>query len=94
VSAPVVLEAVLTVFPLDPYGGAPFTLMSSVGDTVNGDGAADPMVEAFRAVVGDAEMNALPRESFYEAAQTARFVIRTGELRPYANIMVRKGVVN
>jgi L-fucose mutarotase len=94
VSAPDVLEAVLTVFPLDPYDGAPLTLMSSQGDTVNGDGAADPMAEAFRAVAGDAEIDALARQAFYDAAHTARFIIRTGELRPYANVMLRKGVVN
>jgi L-fucose mutarotase len=94
IGAPEVLQAVLTVFPLDPYGGAPLTLMSSIGDTVAGDSAADPMVEAFRAVAGDTEMAALPREDFYEASHTAQFIIRTGELRPYANVMVRKGVVN
>lgn len=94
VSAPDVLEAVLTVFPLDPYDGPPLTLMSSQGDTVSGDDAADPMAKAFRAVAEDTETEALPRQEFYEAARSVRFVIRTGELRPYANVMLRKGVVN
>jgi L-fucose mutarotase len=94
VDAPTVLEAVLTVFPLDLYGGPAVTLMSSENDTVAGPEAAAPMVAAFGAVVGSAEMVSLAREKFYDAAAVSRFIIRTGELRPYANVMLRKGVVN
>ena len=94
VDAPTVLQAILTVFPLDSYGGAPVTLMSSDQDTVAGPQAAGPMFTAFSDVVGAEKITSFPREDFYEAAMSVRFIIRTGELRPYGNVMIRKGVVN
>ena len=36
----------------------------------------------------------LERHAFYERARGARAVVRTGELRPYGNILVVKGVIN
>ena len=36
----------------------------------------------------------LERFAFYERAGAARLVVRTGELRPYGNLIIRKGVVN
>jgi L-fucose mutarotase len=94
VDAPTVLEALLTVFPLDSYGEAPITLMSSAGDQVAGPDAADPMIDAFGKVCDGAAMVQLDRETYYKAAGAVEFIIRTGELRPYANVMLRKGVVN
>lgn len=84
----------LTVFPLDPYDGPAVTLMSSEEDTVAGPEAATPMVAAFSEIVGKDHIRLLPRNAFYEAANSVRFIIRTGELRPYGNVMLRKGVVN
>jgi L-fucose mutarotase len=92
--SPTVLAAVLTVFPLDPYEGPAVTLMSSENDTVAGPQAAQPMLKAFSEVVGGENIVSLPREDFYEATRSVRFIIRTGELRPYGNVMLRKGVVN
>jgi L-fucose mutarotase len=92
--SPTVLAAVLTVFPLDPYEGPAVTLMSSEKDTVAGPQAASPMMEAFSAVVGGDNIVLLPRGDFYQATAGVRFIIRTGELRPYGNVMLRKGVVS
>jgi L-fucose mutarotase len=36
----------------------------------------------------------LERFAFYDRAAAARLVVRTGELRPYGNLLLRKGVVN
>lgn len=92
--SPTVLAALLSVFPLDPYQGPALIVMSSEGDTVAGPQAADPMREAFGEVAPDEPVATLPREDFYEAAGTVQFIIRTGELRPYGNVILRKGVVN
>lgn len=92
--SPTVLAAVLTVFPLDPYEGPAVTLMSSENDTVAGPQAAAPMLKAISEVVGGANIVSLPRDDFYEATRSVRFIIRSGELRPYGNVMLRKGVVN
>ena len=32
--------------------------------------------------------------TFYERARTAFTIVRTGELRPYGNILLIKGVIN
>lgn len=92
--SPTVLGAVLTVFPLDPYEGPAVTLMSSEKDTVAGPQAAAPMLKAISEVVGGVNIVSLPRDDFYEATRSVRFIIRSGELRPYGNVMLRKGVVN
>ena len=94
VDSPTVLEAVLSVFPLDAYGGAAITLMSSAQDEVAGPRAADPMIAAFSDVCDGAEMAQLARLDFYNEATSVGFIIRTGELRPYGNVILRKGVVN
>jgi L-fucose mutarotase len=94
VDAPTVLRAVLTVFPLDSYGGAAINLMSAEEDEVAGPQAADPMIAFFSEACEGAELSLLTRTNFYTAAAGVGFIIRTGELRPYANIMLRKGVVN
>jgi L-fucose mutarotase len=36
----------------------------------------------------------LEREAFYARARNAYAVVRTGDLRPYGNILLVKGVVN
>ena len=92
--SPTVLEAVLTVFPLDLYGGPSVTLMSSEEDTVAGPQAAAPMIAAFGDVVGPKNITTLAREDFYAGAAGSCFIIRTGELRPYGNVILRKGVLN
>lgn len=94
VDAPTVLQAVLTVFPLDAYGGAAMTLMSAKGDEVAGPQAADPMIAAFAKASNDREVFMVERSKYYLEAANVGFIIRTGELRPYANVILRKGVVN
>ena len=44
--------------------------------------------------LGDCEIGRLERDAFYEAAHAAFAVVQTGELRPYGNILLVKGVVN
>ena len=91
--APAALAAVLTVFPLDT-APAVYTM------EVAGDPRAIPLpVAAFAAVfsgrgMADVEMGALARHAFYERARQAFAVVRTGELRPYGNVLLVKGTVN
>jgi L-fucose mutarotase len=44
--------------------------------------------------LGDVEIGHLERHAFYERARGAYAVVRTGELRPYGNILLVKGTVN
>jgi L-fucose mutarotase len=67
---------------------------------VVGDAEALPEpVREFAAVftqhdLAEAEIGQLEREAFYDRARSAFAVVRTGELRPYGNILLVKGVVN
>jgi L-fucose mutarotase len=94
-SAPQMLDAVLTLFPLDTFVQPAAFTMEAVGDP---DGVPEPVREFAAAFtehgLADAEIGHLERHAFYERARAAFAVVRTGELRPYGNILLIKGVVN
>lgn len=90
-----VLAAVLGLFPLDTAGGPPAWTMEVAGEP---DAIPEPVAD-FAAVLadhdlGDVEIGHLERHAFYERARGAYAVVRTGELRPYGNILLVKGTVN
>ena len=92
--APEVLDAVLTRFPLDTRETPAWT-MEVVGDPE----AIPETVADFAAVFAqhdqaDVEIGHLERHAFYARAREAFVILRTGELRPYGNILLVKGVVN
>ncbi len=94
-TAPAMLDAVLTVFPLDTYVSPAALTMEVVGDPQ----AVPEAVREFATIftqhdLAEAEIGHLEREAFYERARSAFAVVRTGELRPYGNILLVKGVVN
>jgi len=94
-SAPAMLDAVLTVFPLDTFV-RPAALTMAVADDPE---ALPEPVREFAAVftqhdLAEAEIGHLERGAFYERARSAFAVVRTGELRPYGNILLVKGVIN
>jgi L-fucose mutarotase len=93
-SAPETLDAVLTLFPLDTLVQPAAFTMEVVGDP---DAVPEPVRE-FAATftehgLADAEIGHLERHAFYERARTAFAVVRTGELRPYGNILLVKGFI-
>jgi L-fucose mutarotase len=92
VPAPQVLQAVLSVLPLDDFvPNAAFTMQ------VVGDASAVPeAVQDFTAVLqraGHGPAAPLERFAFYERAAAAFAVVATGETRIYGNILLKKGVV-
>jgi L-fucose mutarotase len=94
-TAPAMLDAVLTVFPLDTFVTPAALTMEVVGDA---EALPEP-VRDFAAVftrhdLAEAEIGHLERGAFYERARAAFVVVRTGELRPYGNILLIKGVVH
>ena len=89
-TSPAVVEAIRTVVPLDGYEAASVLLMAAEG----GERLA-VQHELVEAASSPADRVAeLERFAFYERAAAARLVVRTGELRPYGNLLLRKGVVN
>ncbi len=92
---PEILDAILTVFPLDTYVEHPVTLM----EVMKGDKVETPIWDTYKEIVakhderGAAAVGNIERFSFYDEAKTCYCIIATGESALYANIMLQKGVV-
>ncbi len=93
-SVPAVLEAILRLYPLDPYVEAPVALM----EVVPGDDVETPIWKTYQALCDQSEgkpvkFEYVERFAFYERAKKAYCVVMTGETALYANIILKKGVV-
>ena len=93
--SPAALDAILTLFPLDTTVVPAVFTMEVVGDP---NAVPEPVMdfaETFtRHRLGDCEIGTLERHAFYERAKRAFALVHTGEMRPYGNILLIKGVVN
>ena len=94
-SATDVLDAILTLFPLNTYVEKPVNLMQVMpGDTVE-----TPIWDEYKAIIakhdkrGADTVGQIERFEFYEQAKTAYAIIATGEGALYANVMLQKGVI-
>jgi L-fucose mutarotase len=93
-AAAAVVQAVLSVLPIDDFVDAPLATMAVVGSPDE----VPEIVLAFKATAERAEgrvlgTEALPRETFYARAREAFVIVQTGETRLYGNLLLRKGVV-
>jgi L-fucose mutarotase len=87
------MEAILPLFALDEYVDDPVVMMQCVpGDK------PDPAVETgYRAVIDKyapqtPQIKYIERFDFYQRASKAFVVVMTGDIRKYANIILKKGV--
>ncbi len=90
---PELLEAILSIFPLDKYVPKPVALMSLVpGETYKPE-----IWNVYRSICSKHEFftdfESVERFAFYERAKKAYAVIATSETALYANIILKKGVV-
>ena len=94
---PALLEAILTVFPLDTYVDTPVCLMELM-DRDKGR-VETPIWDEYKAIVarhddrGADAVGTIERFAFYEEAKKCYAVIATGESAIYANVILQKGVV-
>lgn len=92
---PELLDAILTVFPLDTYVEHPANLM----EVMPGDNVETPIWDTYKEIVakhderGAAAIGQIERFAFYEESKKVYAIIATGEKALYANIMLQKGVV-
>ena len=88
-----VLDAILTLFPLDTYVDAPVSLM----EVVLGDNVETPIWDEFAKIIEKhqpgTKIRHVERFSFYDEAKKCYAVISTGETALYANVILQKGVV-
>ena len=89
------LDAILTVFPLDTYTEKPVNLM----EVMPGDPVKTPIWDEYKAIIakhderGADMVGTIERFEFYRQAREAYAVIATSEKAIYANIMLQKGVI-
>jgi len=94
VDAPRVLQAMLTLLPLDSFVDAPMATMAVVGDSAAvPEAVLDFQRAATRAEGRQVKVTALERQAFYARAREAFAIVQTGETRLYGNVLVRKGVI-
>ncbi len=90
---PEILDAILSLYPLDPYVETPVSLM----EVVPGDPVETPIWDEYAKIVEKHEpgtkIGHIERFAFYEEAKKAYVVIATGETALYANVILQKGVV-
>ena len=88
-----ILDAILTLFPLDTYVEEPVLLM----EKTPGDTADTSIWNEYKAIVEKhqpgTKVGFLERFAFYDRAAKSYAVIATGETAVYANVILKKGVV-
>lgn len=91
-TTPALLQAVLQLLPLDDFGPERAWSMQVVGDPA---AVPMPVAEMHHLLEAAGEPQAVPLErfAFYERCHQAFVLLQTGDNRPYANLLLRKGVV-
>jgi L-fucose mutarotase len=89
---PEILDAVLQLMPLDTFVEKPVALMD------NGDSEHRPEVwTEYEKIVnkyeGEKSIELVERYAFYTRAKSAYAIVASGETATYANIILKKGVV-
>ena len=87
------LDAILSVIPLDTYAQENMMLMQ----VVPGDDVRPAIWEEYRKTAAAHDPNVregqIERFAFYERAKNAYAIVATGEGAIYANIILKKGVI-
>ena len=86
------LDAILPLFELEKADDALAMMQPAGGDPVNSDVEADFMIPVRKRTTRTAPPVRMARWDFYERARAAYAVVMTGELRPYGNLILKKGV--
>ncbi len=93
VSATDVLDAILTLMPLDDFVDEAAICMQVVGNARQ----REPVMEEFDAIITKHEpgmkLSSLERFAFYERVAKGYAIVQSGERRLYGNILVKKGVI-
>lgn len=93
-TVPELLDAILTLFPLDQYSEKPVALM----EVVPGDPVVPSIWDTYRELLQKhdpehCQIEMVERFAFYKRAKRAYCIVATGETAIYANILLKKGVV-
>ncbi len=91
IPSPRLLEAVLTVFPLDTFVEAPAAVMTPPE-------GRPPIISEFQSILDAAEARPImiedvERHAFYRRAADSFAILQSGELRWWGNILIRKDAI-
>ena len=91
---PPLLDAILSLFPLDQYSEKPVGLMA----VVPGDDTKPTIWDEYKSIISKYDSRAgdfefIERFAFYDRAAQSFAVVATGEGALYANIILKKGVI-
>ncbi|MGV8834145.1 MAG: RbsD/FucU family protein [Devosia sp.] len=93
ISATDVLDAILTLMPLDDFVDQAVFVMQTVGDA----NKREPVVDAFEKIVQHHEpkmaIASLERFAFYDRVKQGYAIVQSGERRLYGNIILKKGIL-
>lgn len=89
-----VLDAILSVMPIDDFVESAIFRASVRGDLVAIDPVHEDMIATCRKWEPQRSVIALPPDAFYSRVRAAHAVVQTSESRLYGNIILRKGVVH
>lgn len=88
-----VLDAILTLMPLDSFVDEQAICMQVVGSAQK----REPVMDDFEAIVKLHEpamsLSSMERFAFYERVSSAYAIVQTGERRLYGNILLKKGII-
>ncbi len=90
-------EAVMSLLPLDAAVACPVTLMQVCDRPAGWRSALQrALVERFEDAgwARAAQVEAVERFAFYDRVRGAQAIVLTGELQPYANVILKKGVIS
>jgi L-fucose mutarotase len=92
---PLLLDAILQLFPLDTFVKQPVALMA----VVPGDDYKPEIWPVYKKIIQKheprfGEFELMERQVFYDRARKAFAIVATGELARYANLILKKGLVS
>jgi L-fucose mutarotase len=93
ISATSLVQAILTVFPLDDFAADAAFRMAVTGDANTVPPVVCEFHELLRATGYAGAIAPLERFAFYERARDAFAIVATGETRLWGNLILKKGVV-
>ena len=88
-----VLEAVLTVMPLDTFVDEQAIGMEVVGDPKKREATHKDFDKIVKKHEPYMKLTLLERFAFYDRVEGAYAIIQTGERRLYGNILLKKGII-
>ena len=92
-SATDVLDAVLTLMPLDDFVEEAAICMQVVGNAGKREPVMDQMESIVRRHEPSMTLASMERFAFYERVSRGYAIVQTGERRLYGNILLKKGVI-